>query len=75
LPEEKQVVDKHMEICEVFYRKVGARRDELQYGFLRDVIRGYVLPKLRNAQEMFFEGKYDFAMMGLGELERSIAKL
>jgi len=75
LPEEKQVADKQMEICEVFYRKVGARRDELQYGFLRDVSRGYILPKLRNAQEMFFEGKYDFAMMGLEELERFITKL
>lgn len=75
LPGEKEVTDKHMEVCRVFYSKVRSLQGDPQGSFPSKECLLYIFPKIRKVREAFFEGKYDFALKELDQLEEYVRGL
>ena len=75
IPGEKEVAEKHMNICQDFYKKVRTLQGEPQGSFPQRHCTLYILPKISKVRDVFFGGKYDYALKELEELDDYIKQL
>ncbi|MCX6089352.1 MAG: hypothetical protein NTX88_03060, partial [Candidatus Atribacteria bacterium] len=75
IPGEKEVAEKHMEICIDFYKKVKTLQGEPQGSFPQRQCLIYILPKISIVRDAFFNGKYDYALKELDELDEYIKQI